>query len=263
MILDVSVDLHYTAPTETDLILQIEVPDLADQEILSEGFSVGQTEHAARIVGEDGLGLRRLLRIDGELKCVYRSRIKVDRPALDVTQLSATPPHMLPSNTIRYLMPSRYCQSHEMQSFVSTEFGHLTGGSRIAAMRDWVFEHYTYDPGSSTAATTAIDTFVQRRGVCRDFAHVMITLARATAIPARFVSVYAPYVTPQDFHAVAEVFLEGTWHLVDATGMAAANQIARIGVGADAAEVPFLTSFGRMNLQDQTVNVLISEGSQE
>lgn len=257
MILEICVDLHYTAPKAADLILQIEVPDLADQKVLSQDFKVSQTEHASQVVGEDGLGLRRLLRISGCLECAYRSRIKVDRPALDITQLPATPPHMLPSNTIRYLMPSRYCQSDELQSFVAAEFGHLTGGSRIATMRDWVFGHYTYDPGSSTAATTAIDTFVQRRGVCRDFAHVIITLARASAIPARFASVYAPFVKPQDFHAVAEVFLDGTWHLVDATGMAAANQIARVGVGADAAEVPFLTSFGQMNLERQSVGVLV------
>ena len=85
----------------------------------------------------------------------------------------------------------------------------------------------------------------------------MIALARAAAIPARFVSVYAPFVTPQDFHAVAEVFLDGTWHLVDATGMAAANQIVRIGVGLDAAEVPFLSSFGPAMLLSQSVDVRV------
>ena len=83
------------------------------------------------------------------------------------------------------------------------------------------------------------------------------TLARAAAIPARFASVYAPYVTPQDFHAVAEVFLDGTWHLVDATGMAAPNQIVRIGVGMDAAEVPFLSSFGPAYMRVQTVDVQV------
>jgi transglutaminase-like putative cysteine protease len=124
-------------------------------------------------------------------------------------------------------------------------------------MRDWVFERFQYVPGSSNAQTTALDTFVQRQGVCRDYAHVMIALARASAIPARFVSVYAPYVTPQDFHAVAEVYLDGTWHLVDATGMAAANQIARIGVGLDAAEVSFLSSFGQVMLQNQSVQVTV------
>ena len=124
-------------------------------------------------------------------------------------------------------------------------------------MRDWIFERYQYVPGSSNSQTTAIDTFVQRQGVCRDFAHVLITLARASAIPARFASVYAPYVTPQDFHAVAEVYLDNTWHLIDATGMAEADQIVRIGVGLDAAEVSFLSSFGQISLKEQSVSVTV------
>jgi hypothetical protein len=62
--------------------------------------------------------------------------------------------------------------------------------------------------------------FVERRGVCRDYAHVMIALARAAHIPARMASAYALGVEPQDFHAVAEIYLAGDWHPVDATGMA-------------------------------------------
>ncbi len=83
----------------------------------------------------------------------------------------------------------------------------------------------------------------------------MIALVRASAIPARFASVYAPNVEPQDFHAVAEVFLDGTWYLVDATGMAAGDEMAKIGVGRDAADTSFLTSYGQAQLNRQTVNV--------
>jgi transglutaminase-like putative cysteine protease len=72
---------------------------------------------------------------------------------------------------------------------------------------------------------------------------MLITLARAFGIPARFVSAYAPGVTPQDFHAVAEVFLGGAWYLVDPTGMASGADIAKIGVGRDAADTSFLTYY--------------------
>ncbi|MEP6868231.1 MAG: transglutaminase family protein, partial [Novosphingobium sp.] len=91
--------------------------------------------------------------------------------------------------------------------------------------------------------------------VCRDFAHLMITLARASEIPARFASVYGLGVTPQDFHAVAEVFLGGEWHLVDPTGMAEPSSIIRIGAGRDAADVPFLSSFGFATFIGQSVEV--------
>ena len=73
-------------------------------------------------------------------------------------------------------------------------------------MRDWIAGNFSYEPVSTTS-TTALDSFVERRGICRDYAHVLVTLARASAIPARYVSCYAPGVDPPDFHAVAEVFL--------------------------------------------------------
>ena len=255
MELDVDVHLKYQLDGPTDLLLQIEMADLADQQLLSSNLALSEVDHLARVAAEDGLGERIWLRTDGALRCDYTARVFIDRPALDISALQAVPPHLLPGDTVRYLMPSRYCPSDEFQAFVSAEFGDLQGGARIAAMRDWITEAFSYVPGSSNAQTTAVDSFVQRQGVCRDYAHVLIALARASTIPARFASVYAPGVTPPDFHAVAEIYLEGTWHLIDATGMAPADTIARIGVGPDAANVAFLNVFGRANLVSQTVSV--------
>jgi transglutaminase-like putative cysteine protease len=117
-------------------------------------------------------------------------------------------------------MPSRYCQSDLFHSFIGGEFPGLEGGELVVAMRDWIHGHFRYVPGVSSSDTTAVDSFVRREGICRDFAHVLITMVRASGIPARFASVYALGIDPPDFHAVAEVFLGGEWHLVDATGIA-------------------------------------------
>ena len=255
MKLKITVELQYGIQFPTDILLQVQVPSLADQVVLSETFDLSPVTDRATAAAEAGMGERTLLRVESDLHCSYTAEINVDRPALDLTQLEATPVHSLPGDAIRYLMPSRYCQSDQLQSFVAAEFGNSAGGQRIADLRDWINTRFAYVSGSSDGQTTAVDAFVQRKGVCRDFAHVMIALARASSIPARFASVYAPYVTPQDFHAVAEVYLGGTWHLVDPTGMATADQIARIGVGLDAAEVAFLASFGPAMLQTQTVAV--------
>lgn len=259
MILQIDVQLHYAVQETTDIVLQITVPSFADQRVISEEIVLSETLHNTCVLAEESFGERKLLRVEKNFECNYTARVEVDRPALDISQLPAVPPHRLPSDAIRYLMPSRYCQSDELQSFVESEFGDSSGGERIARIRDWIFERFQYVPGHSTAQTTALDTFVHRQGVCRDFSHVLIALARASAIPARFVSAYAPYVTPQDFHAVAEVYLHDTWHLVDATGMAASNQIARIGVGLDAAEVSFMSSFSPITLQNQTVQVTVDK----
>ncbi|MEL6878390.1 MAG: transglutaminase-like domain-containing protein, partial [Pseudomonadota bacterium] len=96
----------------------------------------------------------------------------------------------------------------------------------------------------------------------RDYAHVLVAMARASVIPARYVACYAPDVTPQDFHAVAQVFLAnpdapdgGKWHLVDATGMAKPSETVTIGVGRDASDVSFLTTFGPASFEHSEVRV--------
>ena len=101
-----------------------------------------------------------------------------------------------------------------------------------------------YVPGSSDTETTAADAFVSRQGVCRDYAHLLASFARAAGIPARLVSAYAWRLEPPDFHAVVEVWLDGGWHLVDPTGLAPIEGMARIAVGRDATDIAFMTIFG-------------------
>ena len=255
MQLDLTTRLAYGISGPTDLLLQIEAAAMPGQQIEQAWIDLSPTIHFARVEGESGIGERLWMRLEQNFNCTYTARIAIDRDTPDVRSLRAVAPHLLPGEVVRYLMPSRFCPSDEFQAFVNAEFGHLEGGARIAALRDWINGSFAYAPGSSHGGTTALETFVQRQGVCRDFAHVLITLARASTIPARFASVYAPRVTPQDFHAVAEVFLDGAWHLIDPTGMAKASEIAIVGVGADAADVAFMTSFGPMMLQEQWVQV--------
>lgn len=255
MILSVDVHLQYRFSQPTDLLLQIEAADLADQTVRQTHISFSEVENVSRITADDGLGERIWLRADGLFQCDYRADIQINRPVRDLSTLPATPPHQLSGEAVRYLMPSRYCPSDEFQTFVAAEFGHLSGGAQIAAMRDWIEQSFQYVPGVSNAQTTAMDSFVQRQGICRDYAHVLVTLARAATIPARFASVYAPGVTPPDFHAVAEVYLDGAWHLVDPTSMATPHDIVRIGIGADAANVAFLNIFGQAEFVAQSVSV--------
>lgn len=255
--MNLSIDVHllYEMTEPTDLLVQIEVADLADQRVLSTTLDMSHPALDAPVAAEAGMGRRLWVQGTNRFRCDYSTVVAVERPALDLATLDAHAPRALPGDVVRYLMPSRFCPSDKLQTFAETKFGALEGGAKVAAMRDWIEASFAYVPGSSDGGTTALDTFVQREGVCRDFAHVLITLARGASIPARFASVYAPGVTPGDFHAVAEVFLGGSWHLVDATGMAPADTIARIGVGMDAAETAFLTAFGVITLVAQSVTV--------
>lgn len=256
MNLFVQASLDYLFARPADVLLQLEAAMIPEQRVLDPVFQLSDVGHMARVPGQDLIGDRIWLEVSERLTVEYRATVTIERILADIATLPRVPLHLLPGETVQYLMASRYCPSDQFQSFVDAEFGGLDGGARVMAMRDWIERGFSYEPGVSTSATTALETFVRRAGVCRDYAHMLITLVRAAGIPARIASVYALGVEPQDFHAVAEVFLDGAWHLVDATGMAEPSAMAKIGVGRDAADIAFLTTYGQAELVAQTVSVI-------
>jgi transglutaminase-like putative cysteine protease len=264
MSISIAARLSWHCAEPTDILLQIEVAETAQQRV-----TLAELEHTPcagfrRVPAQDGIGTRIWLHHQGAFDLTYQAAVEVSRPAVDLRALIAVPPHRLPGEAVPYLMDSRYCAASRFVPFVEEGFAAVEGGDKVRALRDWIAAHFRYVPGSSNAATTAVDSFIERRGVCRDYAHTLICLARAASIPARFASGYGPKVKPQDFHAVAEVYLadaagQGGWHLVDATGMVDAATFARIGVGRDAGDTSFLTSFGNAELRG--IEIQVSEGS--
>lgn len=157
---------------------------------------------------------------------------------------SASIPETDDADLIRYVRPSRYCDSDRVLPTSYGLFGTLQGGELLAAVREWVNGNISYVSGSSRHTDGATDTLLARRGVCRDYAHLVISLLRAKDVPARLVSVYAPGLTPMDFHAVVEAWVDGAWHVVDATGLAPRTNLLRIATGRDAADTAFLSTVG-------------------
>lgn len=247
--------IDYFFPQPTDMLLHLEAAIIPEQRLLAAHLDLSPLEHFARVPAHDMIGERIWLRTQGQLVVDYRATVEITRLLTDCATLEQLPPHLLPGETVEYLLPSRYCPSDRFQNFVAVEFAGIEGGALALAMRDWVHNHMAYVPGVSNSDTTAEDSFIRRQGICRDYAHVLITLARAAGIPARIASVYALGVEPQDFHAVAELFIGGEWHLLDATGMAQEGAMAKIGVGRDASDVAFLTSFGVAVMNSQLVEV--------
>lgn len=257
MLLNVTANLVYTTNQSCEALIQIEPATGSGQRCDNARLSLLSGSNLRQIEGEDGVGLRRWVSIGTQLDCYYQAQVEVDRPEVDLAALEETARPQLHGSIIPYLMPSRYCQSDLFLDFTAQQFRGLTGGACVQAMRDWVASNFVYDIYTSNPGTTATDSFAAQRGVCRDYAHVLIAFVRAAGIPARFVSAYAPNVTPQDFHAVVEVYLAGGWHLVDPTGMAGPDDIVRICVGRDAADASFLTSYGALNMAQQSVQVEI------
>lgn len=257
MRLSITTELDYDFLAPTDVLLQIEAAAIPEQQIEKAHIELPEVVHFARLPGHNTIGERIWLRVEGNFKVRYEGTVDIRRLDAEIAHLSAMAPHTLPAETVEYLLPSRFCPSDEFFSLVEADFGRHSGGARVMAIRDWIAGSVDFVPGSSNSMTGAMETYISRRGVCRDFAHLLVTMARASAIPARFASVYGPNVTPQDFHAVAEVFLDGAWYPVDATGMVTSQDMAKIGVGRDAADVSFLTSYGPAEMDAQTISVSV------
>ncbi len=218
-----------------DLVLAIAVAEGAYA--IDEQLDVtldGTTVEPVAIQGRHGTRLHRLRSAPGRLEIAYQARVdgRDEAPPVDDADL------------LEYLRPSRYAESDRLLAFAGDQFPGLSGAVLLDAVVTWVQGHLVYLSGSSLPTDGATDTLLKRRGVCRDFAHLVIALLRARDIPARLVAVYAPGLDPMDFHAVVEAWVEGKWHAVDATGLAPRPALLRIATGRDATDTAFLSNYG-------------------
>ena len=201
----------------------------------------------------------RFIRLDapkGVLSVNYHARVEL-KPLSVPLHLEESPVTAVPDDVLRYLMPSRYCESDVMSRAAQQLFGSISPGiHRVRAVESWINESISYQPGSSISTTTAQEVFVQRAGVCRDMAHLGITLCRALNIPARLVVGYVNFADPpQDFHAVFEAWLDGQWVIFDPTKMAPIDRLVRVGTGRDAKDVAFATIFGGVRMLRKELTV--------
>lgn len=256
MRLSIHAHLDYLIADEADVLLQIEVAsDAANQQVIDGRMTVTTGSELHPVPVAQGVGRRTWTRGAGPFRADYRATVEIERTAPEIAGLAVTPFATLADEAVPYIWPSRYCQSDRFESFVARRFGDMAGGDKVLAMAEWINRHLDYVPGASDASTTAVDTFTERAGICRDYAHLLIAFARAAGIPARMVSAYAWQLEPQDFHAVAEVWLDDRWHLVDPSRLAPIEGLARIVVGRDATDIAFMTIFGSATLNLQTVAV--------
>ena len=203
---------------------------------------------------ESGNRLARFVVPRGKLRVEYAASITLDPLMLDPTGVQELAAGSIPLDVLPYLNASRYCQSDRLARFAQRQFDNPTGATpsghqRATAICNWIRDNVDYESGSTDVLTSAYDTLGDRRGVCRDFAHLAITLCRAVGIPARYISAYAWQLQPPDFHAVFEAYLAapgggGAWYLFDPTRMAALDGLVRIGAGRDAADVAFCSIYG-------------------
>ncbi|MFY9492640.1 MAG: transglutaminase family protein, partial [Mycobacterium sp.] len=172
-------------------------------------------------------------------------------PDMVVPEAQQIPVSELPVDTLVYLLGSRYCETDRLSETAWELFEHApTGWGRVQAICDYVHHHVTFGYEHARVTQTALETFTNRTGVCRDFNHLAVAFCRCMNIPARYCTGYLgeigmpPPYGPMDFAAWFEVYLGGQWYTFDAR-----NNIPRIGRvliarGRDAADVALSNAFG-------------------
>lgn len=221
------------AESETAFVLAAAVAQghqVADEQLRIEldGVAVPHSE----LADEHGGRLQLFGTGAGTVSIDYRATVHGRPLAAPVEQL----------DTVRYVRPSRYCESDSLTPFAREHFSGLAGAELAFTVTEWVYRRLAYVSGSSLPTDGALATLEQGEGVCRDFAHLTAALMRALDMPARLVAVYAPGLAPMDFHAVVEAMIEGRWYVFDATHLAPRRSMVRISTGRDAADTAFLSN---------------------
>ena len=267
--LEFSTELGYEVlGAACDFIFNVQAAYTPRQIVVNE--TLGFSQNVPYTVYTDPATHSRFLRLRanrGLFTLRYQATVELVHYEAQPGQLPELSPQDLPSEVVPYLYPSRYCQSDRLLNLASQEFGNLPlGYSRAQAICKWVAQHVTFQSNTTSSATSALDTLIDRVGVCRDFAHLMIALCRAANLPARMTSGMdygADLVLgPPDFHAYVEVFLGDRWYIFDPSGTAIPMGFVRFATGRDAADIAFATIFGSVNAAQPIIHIQAVVNSQ-
>lgn len=257
-----TIELRYELTSGgADFVFNIQAAHTSHQTVLMEQLLVCPSYPVFNHVDQNTRS--RVLRLHasrGPLQVSYQAMVELHHHVAAPGTLREMPVAALPDDVLIYLYPSRYCPSDRLQHLATQEFGHLTPGyARVQAIQAWVQKQVTFKSNTSNSMTSALETLADRVGVCRDFAHLMISLCRALNIPARFTTGIDygadPALGAPDFHAYVEVYLSQSWYLFDPSGTAIPMGFVRIGTGRDAADAAFATIFGQVRSEAPTIAI--------
>ncbi len=255
MHIHVGCKIKYVCEQATPMLFILRPSDFGNHYLIEEQQTITPVLPISDYIDSYGNQVWRLTAPDGEIQVEYNALVAVPSTSdLIFPNLPKTPIEDLPSDVIIYTLPSRLCPSDLLINDAWQLFGHIEGGwAQVQAVCDWL--HHNIEYGSdSTSSSTALDTYQQRQGVCRDFAHLAVSFCRALNFPARYVCGYLPDIDvpfdprPMDFHAWFEVYINGIWCTFDARHNTPRIGRVLIARGRDAVDTAFSTIYGNIEL---------------
>jgi transglutaminase-like putative cysteine protease len=255
-------DIAFQCAQDVPMILMLSVHPERQQDLLTEHrFNFSPAVRARDYLDAFGNICTRLVAPGGLLQIRNRFIIadsgKPDEVAPHAEQWDID---QLPDKALVYLLGSRYCDTQRLSDLAWAQFGNTSGGwQRVQAICDYVHDRLEFGYHHARVDRTAAEGHEERRGVCRDFAHLALTLCRCMNIPARYCTGYLGDIgvprdpAPMDFSAWFEVFLSGRWYTFDARHNHPRIGRILIGRGRDAADVAISTTFGTAQLANFSV----------
>ena len=187
-------------------------------------------------------------------------------------EAAQVPVEDLPDDALQFLLGSRYCETDKLSDVAWSLFGGTRPGwERVKAIVAFAHERIEFGYHHARSDKTAMDGYNERKGVCRDFAHLSVALCRCMNIPARYCTGYLGDIgvpvadSPMDFSAWFDVFLRGPGG-PRGYRLAARHKFRRRGGlrmarGGEATDVALSTAFGSARLAEfEVVTDELKEG---
>ena len=259
MLIRLGYDIQFDLPLDVPFLCLVNVHPSRMQNLREpDELRVDPDIPISRYIDSFGNRCTRFMAPKGPLR-LYNSTLIEDSGRPDAIDLNAreVPVDLLPEDTLRYLLGSRYCETDLLSDTAARLFGGLPRGwQRVQAVCEWVHNHVMFGYNFARKTRTALEVFREQVGVCRDFQHLAVTFCRCLNIPARYATGYLGDIgvlvppAPMEFSAWFEAYLEDRWWTFDAR-----HNTQRIGrvlmaVGRDAADVAITTSFGSAYLKN-------------
>ena len=245
MWLQTSCELKFIIDTPTPFVLMLRPRSGSQQWIASEEYLLYPSVPAIEFTDDFGNLCQRLVAPPGDFTVSTNAKIMTNDGIDQAPGGYFVDIEHLPDSVLKYLLPSRYCESDrfgELATEITTNS--LPGYDQVEAIERWLHNTVGFVPGSSSVPLSAAEVNQQQSGVCRDLAHLGLALCRSLSIPARMVVGYLHSLEPMELHAWFEAYVAGRWYRFDATQPYKKSGYVAIGYGRDAADVAIYNQFG-------------------